>query len=151
MATQTTVSYESSDDENDEDEDGDTLSDDDLVQPMTSVGEKLLVPLEERKKAFIAHESLAQGTPKVLFSDTVDLTAHQQACKLFGVKIDRPALNDVTMHLKAKDTNTYSFSDWWQAFSKCKSTAQWGVKLTSLVNEDPPDCSTMDDIGRKFL
>ena len=65
MSTQTNVSYESSDDdendtenddENDEndknDEDSDGFSDDDLVQPMTSLSEKLLVPIEERKKAF---------------------------------------------------------------------------------------------------
>ena len=60
MSTQTNVSYESSDDENDtendendkNDEDSDGFSDDDLVQPMTSLSEKLLVPIEERKKAF---------------------------------------------------------------------------------------------------
>ena len=57
MSTQTNVSYESSDDENDteteeNDKNSDGFSDDDLVQPMTSLSEKLLVPIEERKKAF---------------------------------------------------------------------------------------------------
>ena len=59
MATQTTISYESSEEE--EDGDDDDSDSDGQVQPMTSVGEHLLVPLEERKKAFIGHENSHQG------------------------------------------------------------------------------------------
>ena len=61
MATQTTISYESSEEEEDGDDDDDDSDSDDPVQPMTSVGEHLLVPLEERKKAFIGHDNSVQG------------------------------------------------------------------------------------------